>query len=83
MEEAGFVDVVELQFKWPTNPWPDDPHLKELGMWMEQSQRLGLEGASLAFFTRGLGWSVEQLKSFLAELKVCVEDRSIHAYWPM
>ena len=83
MEEAGFVDVVEVQFKWPTNPWPDDPHLKELGTWHEMNQRLGFEGASLAYFTRVLGWSVEQLEGFLADLKTCVEDRSIHAYWPM
>ena len=83
MEEAGFVDVVEQQFKWPTNPWPEDPHLKELGTYNEQNQRLGFEAASLAFFTRVLGWSVEQLKGFLVDLKECVEDRSIHAYWPM
>jgi hypothetical protein len=83
MEEAGFVDVVEVQFKWPTNKWPEDAHLKELGTWMEMNQKLGLEASSLAFFTRVLGWSVEELKGFLLELKACVEDPNIHAYWPM
>ena len=83
MEEAGFVDVVATQYKWPTNPWPEDAHLKELGMWNEMNQNLGFEAASLGFFTRVLGWSVEQLEGFLVELKTCVEDRNIHAYWPM
>jgi len=83
MEEAGFVDVVETEYKWPTNRWPEDQHLKELGQWNEANQELGLEAASLAFFTRVLGWSVEQLKGFLVELMACVNDRNIHAYWPM
>lgn len=83
MEEAGFIEVVETQFKWPTNPWPEDPHLKELGTWQELNQKLGFEASSLAFFTRVLGWSVEELRGFLKDLQVCVEDRRIHAYWPM
>lgn len=32
MIDAGFVDVVETQYLWPTNHWPRDPKLKELGM---------------------------------------------------
>jgi len=83
MEKAGFVDVVETEYKWPTNRWPEDQHLKELGQWNEANQELGLEAASLAFFTRVLGWSVEQLKGFLVELMACVNDRNIHAYWPI
>ena len=30
-KEAGFVDVHEEVFKLPCNPWPKDPHLKDLG----------------------------------------------------
>ncbi|KAF5547640.1 methyltransferase [Fusarium napiforme] len=30
---AGFVDIVEVQQKWPTNPWPRDKKFKELGAW--------------------------------------------------
>ncbi|KAJ0161587.1 hypothetical protein CTA2_5974 [Colletotrichum tanaceti] len=28
MEAAGFVDVVETIYKWPTNLWPRDQHYK-------------------------------------------------------
>jgi hypothetical protein len=83
MADAGFVDIVEEQFKWPTNPWPEDAHLKELGMWTDLNQKLGFEASSLAFFTRVLGWSVEELNGFLKDLQGCAEDPSIHAYWPM
>lgn len=31
MEAAGFVDVVEKVYKWPTNRWPKDKKIKELG----------------------------------------------------
>jgi len=32
LEAAGFVDVVETKYIWPSNRWPKDRKLKELGM---------------------------------------------------
>jgi len=29
--DAGFVNVVQRDFKWPMNPWPRDPKHKEIG----------------------------------------------------
>ena len=31
MEDAGYVDVVELVYMWPTNKWPAHRHMKEIG----------------------------------------------------
>lgn len=31
MIDAGFVNVVEKVYKWPTNAWPKDPRYKEIG----------------------------------------------------
>ena len=31
MEETGFVDVVEVIYKWPMNKWPADKKMKEIG----------------------------------------------------
>jgi hypothetical protein len=31
LEEAGFVNVQEIVYKWPTNRWPRDKKYKELG----------------------------------------------------
>lgn len=32
MEDAGYVDVVEVVYKWPTNRWPANKKMKEIGM---------------------------------------------------
>ncbi|GJC81662.1 TAM domain methyltransferase [Colletotrichum tofieldiae] len=61
MEAAGFVDVVETIYKWPTNRWPRDKHYKEIGMWSLENMDQALEPATLAPLTRALGWSYEEV----------------------
>jgi hypothetical protein len=31
MIAAGFENVTETLYKWPTNRWPKDPRMKEIG----------------------------------------------------
>ena len=31
MEAAGFLNVTETKYKWPSNRWPKDKKFKELG----------------------------------------------------
>jgi hypothetical protein len=31
LEDAGFVNVTQVIYKWPSNQWPKDPKYKELG----------------------------------------------------
>jgi hypothetical protein len=33
MAEAGFRDIVQVEYKWPTNGWPRDRKHKEIGEW--------------------------------------------------
>jgi hypothetical protein len=37
----------------------------------------------MAVFTRGLGWSNEELEVFLAEVRKSMKDTSVHGYYPM
>lgn len=37
LESAGFVNIVEQKFVWPTNRWPKDKNMKEIG---ELAQRI-------------------------------------------
>lgn len=31
LDEAGFVDIVTIKEKWPTNRWPKDKKYKQIG----------------------------------------------------
>ncbi|KFA75919.1 hypothetical protein S40288_05842 [Stachybotrys chartarum IBT 40288] len=83
MAAAGFEDIVEVQRKWPSNTWPRDRNYKELGLWAYSNLGGGLEGLSLAHFTRGLGWSREETLVYCAETRKEMKNPNIHAYWPI
>lgn len=83
MEAAGFVDIEEQHFMWPSNSWPKDKYMKELGNWNMINILEGLEGFCLALMTRGLGWKKEEVDVFVAKVSADVKNRGIHAYYPM
>ncbi|EFE30941.1 uncharacterized protein ARB_02134 [Trichophyton benhamiae CBS 112371] len=83
MEAAGFVDVVEVVHKWPQNSWAKDPKLKEIGNWTMTNMLEGLQALTIGPFTRGLGWSLEQVEAFLIDVRNDVKNRKLHVYWPM
>ncbi|KAK1988429.1 methyltransferase [Colletotrichum cereale] len=83
LREAGFVNVKEVMFKWPTNAWARHPRHKELGTWSYENAIMGLEGLCIAIFTRVLGWSKEKVDVMLAEVRNDLKNREIHAYWPI
>jgi SAM-dependent methyltransferase len=83
LEEAGYVDCVEIIYKWPMNPWPKDETAKELGKWSLINMLDGVHGFTVALFTRVLGKTLEETETFLVDVKKDVEDKKIHSYWPM
>ncbi|KAH7183509.1 S-adenosyl-L-methionine-dependent methyltransferase [Fusarium flagelliforme] len=83
LKEVGFADVVETRYKWPTNGWPKDKKYKELGLWNNVNASSALDALTMAPFTRGLGWSREEVEAFLVKLKSDWNNPKIHAYWPI
>jgi len=83
MKQAGFVDVQQRMVMWPSNGWPKDPFMKELGRWNQVNCLQGLEGFCLALFTRVLGWKKEEVDVFVALVANDFKNRKIHAYFPM
>ncbi|VTT62621.1 unnamed protein product [Fusarium fujikuroi] len=83
MIDAGFVNVTEVVYKWPSNKWPADPYYKELGFWCNHNIAGELSGLSMVLFTKGLGWSPEEVEVFLAKVRTDMKDRRIHAWWPI
>ncbi|KAL4739629.1 hypothetical protein BDV11DRAFT_215141 [Aspergillus similis] len=80
MKEMGFVDVQERIFKAPVNRWPTDPHLRNVGQWMESNILEGLSGWSYKPL-RLLGWSKAEIEVFLVNVRRSVQDCSVHAYF--
>ena len=83
MEEAGFVNVSESHYHWASNTWPRDKKLKELGIWNNMNISQGLEGFMMGVGTRALGWQPEEIKVLAAKSLTELNDRRIHAYWPI
>lgn len=55
-EKAGFVDLKQVFLKSPTNPWPKDKRLKEVGKFQMLGHIEGLEGVSLGLLYRVFDW---------------------------
>jgi hypothetical protein len=83
MEKAGFECIVERHFKWPLNSWPKDGYYKEIGAWTFANLDSGLEGLTLALFTRALKWTREETMLFCSRVRAQLKDPRIHAYLPM
>lgn len=82
-EQAGFVDVQEEVFKLPLNGWPREPRLSTLGTFWAKSMLDGLQGFSLAYFSRAFGWTKEQIEVYLVDVRKAISDEQVHCYHKM
>lgn len=83
MKEIGFVDVEVRNFYWPTNEWCKGKHLKAVSRLFQEDFLENLDGVSMKLFTGVLGWSVDELNTFVAGVRKDFEDPTIHAYMTM
>jgi hypothetical protein len=82
-EEAGFVDIKQVVLKAPTNPWPKNQTLKEVGKFQLFSHLENLEGISMGLMTRGLQWKADEVRVLMARLRPELKSRDIHSYQTM
>lgn len=83
LERQGFVEIQEQVIKVPLNPWPADPHLKDIGRWYNLGLTQGLEALSLGPFTRVNLWTKADVDGLIAEVKREVCSKRFHAYCNM
>ncbi|KAL2816746.1 hypothetical protein BJX63DRAFT_135179 [Aspergillus granulosus] len=77
MEEAGFTKVQEEVYKLPLGDWMEgEPWVKVKSMTILH-MRHGLEGYTLRLFTKTLGWSLEDTKAFIEEVKEEIADAKL------
>jgi hypothetical protein len=61
-ERVGFVDVQQRIFKLPTNEWPKDERLKEIGWMWGQNFSQGLNGFSIQLMNKGFGRTPQEIE---------------------
>jgi hypothetical protein len=83
LREAGFENVKERKYQWPTNTWPRGKKNKTLGLWALMNILDGVSAVSMAIMTRVLGMSPEAVELVLVEVRNDLRNKSIHAYFPV
>ena len=76
---AGFEDVHHERVRLPLGIWPKDKKMKEVGAFNLVQLKEGLEGFSMALFTRILGWSPDEVRILLSKVSKDLSDKNIHA----
>ena len=83
MQDVGFVNVAVKCYRMPIGTWPKDKRLRQAGHFNLVGLMDGLSGLSQRTFTKGLGWSVEEMEVLLMEVRDECKNRRIHSYFPM
>ncbi|TKW58692.1 hypothetical protein CTA1_9290 [Colletotrichum tanaceti] len=81
--DRGFVDVRETIYKWPTNTWPRDKTMKDIGGWGLANLDSFLESAALGTLTNIKGWSREEVLVLCSLARKEMRDPRIHVWWPV
>lgn len=64
----------------PLAPWHEDPKMREIGRIRGQAMNQGVEGYSLALYTRHLGWSPDEVRILLAKVRSEFNDLDNRMY---
>ncbi|KAK1834032.1 methyltransferase domain-containing protein [Podospora conica] len=78
---AGFESIVMTNFKVPISPWPKDKRLAEIGRCFQMTMEQDVEGYVLFLFNSVMGWTVEEVEAYAADVLSQVHDETIHAYF--
>jgi hypothetical protein len=81
--EAGFEDIQEFKFLWPNLWLKKGVYFKTLAKYFQRDLHDGLEGLTMKLFTNFLGWSREDVQSFLVAVRKDLRNPNIHAYVQM
>jgi len=79
--DAGFVNVTEQLYKFPTNAWPRDKKYKNIGTWNCDNMLEAIPSMTLMIFTNFLGFTAAEVELLLVDVRKDMRNRNIHAYW--
>ncbi|KAJ4180851.1 hypothetical protein NW755_011383 [Fusarium falciforme] len=81
MEEAGFVNIEERNFKVPIGGWPRDPKQKEIGRYAQATLEQDIEGYVLFMANTVEGWSKEEIEVYISLLRRELHSGKMHPYY--
>lgn len=64
----------------PINSWPRRRYLKILGKAWAENLLAGLQGFTLALFSRIFGWNKTEIEVYLVKIRKSITDHRVHAY---
>lgn len=81
LDSAGFVNITSRVWKVPIGTWPLDKEMKKIGLYNRCVIYDALQNVSLGPYTRGLGWTANEVEVFLVDVRKAMMDASIHSYY--
>jgi hypothetical protein len=82
LQAAGYVGIEKKIFRVPIGVWPREEKLKTVGLYNRSIILDGLQGISVAPFTRGLQWTPEEVELYLVKVRKGVVNSRVHSYLP-
>ena len=76
LEEVGFTDITETEFPTPTNPWPTDERMKQIGAYQSRSLPPAFEG--FGEFLIGSGMPEVEVRELVSGAIAELLDPNIH-----
>lgn len=83
LEREGFIEIQEQIIKVPLNPWPSDPHLKDVGRWYNLGLTQGLEALTVGPLSRMSNWKLPAIDKLVADVKREICSKRHHVYCEM
>lgn len=83
IRKAGFVDIHEVEYKWPIGPWPKDQQLKEAGTVNYQHWMSGVEGWCMWLLTKfgePQPWTREEVDVYVSKMRAQLKNPRHHVY---
>lgn len=83
IRKAGFVDLHEVEYKWPIGPWPKDQQLKEAGAVNYQHWMSGMEGWCMWLLTKfgePKPWTKDEVDVYVAKMRAQLKNPRFHVY---
>ncbi|KAH7021987.1 S-adenosyl-L-methionine-dependent methyltransferase [Ilyonectria destructans] len=79
-EEAGFVDVKTVDYKFPVGGWPKDSKLAEIGRFVKLTLENDIEGYTLMMWHEVVQWPKDEYQLFLMNLQKAMRNPKVHSY---